>query len=139
MKKSMYSLLMGILLFTLIACTYQKDLTAEWHDRAEEPGFVLECEDGYALSFSSEGMKGIGAYEKTSLDDEERPPAFPFELGTAYADYKIFRKDETITISTTDGLEYTLTIIKDRLFKDEETGQEYTTYVYLLGEEETQK
>lgn len=135
MKKVKCSLLTGLLLFTLIACTYQKDLTAEWHDRAKEPGFILEGEDGYALSFSSEGMKGMGEYEKTSLDDTERPPVFPFELGTAYPDYKIFQKDETITISTTDDLEYTLTIIKDRLFKDEETGQEYTTYVYLLGEE----
>ena len=139
MKKVLYLFLMSFLLVFLVACTNEKDLTAEWHDRAEDTGFDLQSSDGYGLFFFAEGMKGMGKYNPTSFDDKDRPPAFPFELETYYPNYELTQKDETITIKTTDDLEYTLNIRGARLFRDEKNKLDYTTSFYLLGEEESQE
>lgn len=139
MKKVLYPLLMSLLLVFLVACTNEKDLTAEWHDRAEDTGFDLQSSDGYRLFFFAEGMKGMGQYSPTNFDGKERPPAFPFELETYYPDYEVTKKGETITIKATDELEYTLNIRGPRLFRDEKNKLDYTTNFYLLGEEESQK
>ena len=133
LKKILHALLVSVTLLLLVGCTNGKDLTSDWHERAETSGFVFTSNDGYQLLFGSEGL-----IASDSVSDEEAvsSDAFPFELNKTYPDYEVSKEDEVITIKTADDLEFDLKIIGERVYKDEENNRDYLTNTYLFREEE---
>lgn len=57
MKKILYLFVMSFLLVFLVGCTNEKDLTTEWHNRAEQTGFMFRSNGGYHLLFGGEGCQ----------------------------------------------------------------------------------
>ncbi|UJF15829.1 hypothetical protein LZ578_01285 [Jeotgalibaca sp. MA1X17-3] len=134
MRKTIYFILTILFLFGLAACTKQEDLTNKWVSIAESGGMALESSKGASLLFVPEGMKGKYV-QKTSGPLLERP--FPFEeleRGVFYPTYEITRKGDQLTIKAND-LSYKLTIVGERIFRDEENDIDYRTEQYLINDE----
>ena len=134
MKKFLRPFLMSMLLLFLVGCTKQEDLTNEWVSIAESGGMALESSKGASLLFGPEGMKGRYV-QNAGGPLLERP--FPFEEleeGVFYPTYEITRKGDQLTIKVND-LSYKLTIVGERIFRDEENDIDYRTEQNLIEDE----
>ncbi|WHZ32827.1 hypothetical protein QNK01_04265 [Desemzia incerta] len=116
MKRKKLWILLSVLIIGLFlpACSNDEAFNDEWHSTAEEEGILLQATEPVTLMFSEQGMQTDYDYwDSANIID------FPFENGKVYENYEVSRKDDTITIEVDEKIHYELTVLGNRLFRDE--------------------
>ena len=116
MKRDNLWALLSVLMIGLFlsACSNEGAFNDDWHSTAEEEGILLQATDPVALMFSEQGIETDYSYwDPANIID------FPFENGKVYENYEVSRKDDTITIEVDEKIHYELTVLGNRLFRDE--------------------
>lgn len=135
MKKKLFILLsfLTVGLF-LSACSNEEAFNDEWHNKAEGDGILLQAAEPVTLMFSEQGMETDYSYwDPANIID------FPFENGKVYENYEVSRKDDTITIEVDEKIHYELTVLGNRLFRDEVNALLFKTDDAFLDLEPTEE
>lgn len=129
----------GLLQFLMVglflaACSSDEAANDNWHTIAEEEGVILQATDPVTLLFSDNGIKADYSYwDPSQIID------FPFENGEVYADYEVIREDDQVTIKVGDEIHYELTIVGERLFRDEVNALLFKTDSFLVEYESSEE
>ena len=132
-------LIVGLLQFLVIglflaACSSEELVDDTWHSIAEDEGVILQATDPVTLLFSENGIKADYSYwDPSQIID------FPFKNGEVYADYEVIREEDKVIIQVGEEIQYKLTIVGDRLFKDEVNALLYKTDSFLVGSESSEE
>lgn len=136
MKRNLVVGLLQILMVSLFlaACSSEELINDTWHSIAEEEGVILQATDPVTLLFSENGVKADYSYwDPSQIID------FPFENGVVYADYEVIREEDKVIIQVGEEMQYTLTIVGDRLFRDEVNALLYKTDSFLVEYESSEE
>ena len=116
MKRKSLWVFLSVLMIGLFlsACSNEGAFNDEWHSRAEGEGILLQATEPVTLMFSEQGIEADYSYwDPANIID------FPFENGKVYENYEVRRIDDTITIEVDEEIHYELTVLGNRLFRDE--------------------
>lgn len=132
-------LVVGLMQFLVIglflaACSSEESANDTWHTLAEEEGVILQATDPVSLLFSENGRKADYSYW-----DPSQIVDFPFENGEVYADYEVIREEDTVIIQVGEEIRYELTIVGNRLFRDEVNALLYKTDSFLVESESSEE
>ncbi|MFL2100945.1 hypothetical protein [Desemzia sp. FAM 23989] len=133
------NLVVGLLQFLVVGlflagCSSDEATNDTWHSIAEEEGVILQATDPVTLLFSENGVEADYSYWDPSLIID-----FPFESGEVYADYEVIREDDKVTIQVGEEIQYKLTIVGDRLFRDEDNALLFKTDSFLVEYESSEE